>query len=66
MIRLNDVQLKQLAEFTSNLGLVFAAAVIAPLFSNIDGLTVSGIILGLTGSASSVAFSLLIIKGVKI
>lgn len=32
MVRLNDDQLKQLAEFASNLGLVLFATVIAPVF----------------------------------
>jgi len=47
MKKLNNNQLKQLSEFSANLGLVFLATVIAPLFSNIDKVNLISVILGL-------------------
>lgn len=65
MIKFNNEQLKLLAGFTSNLGVVFIAGVITPLFSNIDGLTPDKVVLGLVASIISLALSLSIAGLIK-
>lgn len=62
-MELNDVQLKQLAEFTSNLSLVFAASIIAPFFSGVDTFDLLLVLLGLTASFISLGISLMILRG---
>lgn len=62
MFRLNDNQLKQLAEFVSNLSLIFFASVITPLFSEIDKLTVFTVLWGIGLGLGSLAISILILR----
>jgi len=47
MAKLNNKQLQQLAEFMANLGLVFFASVITPLFTKVDNVNPYNIVLGL-------------------
>lgn len=61
-MKLKDSQLKQLADFTSNLSLVFLASVIAPIFSNVDTINLISVVLGLLGAVLSLIISLLLIK----
>ncbi len=65
MIRLNDVHLKQLAEFASNLSLVFVAVVVTPLFS--EGITVNifNVLTGLTFMAVCLMISLFLLRRIK-
>ena len=63
--KLSNTQLKQLAEFTSNLGLVFLASVITPLFSNIDRVDIFNVLLGLSLGLIALAISLLLVRNVK-
>jgi len=60
--KLNDDQLKQLADFMSNLGLVFIAVSITPLFSDIDKFNIFSVILGLVASIISLIVSLSLLK----
>ena len=62
MPKLNDAQLRQLAEFTSNLSLVFLASVIAPLFSNIDSVNIFSVLLGLLAAVISLVISLFLVR----
>lgn len=63
MIKLNNDQLKQLADFVSNLGLVFAASIITPLFSkNVDKIDLLSVVLGLLSSLTSLFLSLTILS----
>lgn len=64
-MELNDVQLKQLAEFTSNSSLIFIAGVIAPFFSGVDRLEVSRVLLGLALAVLSLVISLFILRKEK-
>lgn len=51
MAKFNDDQLKQVAEFISNLGLVVIATVITPVFSNVAKIDPIMIISGLVLAA---------------
>ena len=62
MIRLNNDQLKQLAEFTSNLSLVFIATVITPLFSKIDAISLPIVLLGLIAALISLRLSMWLLR----
>lgn len=63
MMKFNENQLKQLAEFTANLGLAFFATVVIPTFVAIDKLNPFMIISGLVLTAGCLAGSLLLLKG---
>lgn len=65
MPKLNDNQLEQLAEFMSNLGLVFLATAITPVFSEVDKVNPFMIALGLLLTAGFLVASLLILGGDK-
>ena len=65
MYRLNSDQLKQLADFTSNLSLVFFTSVIAPTFSEVDNVNPFMIILGIALTFSALIISMFLLKGVK-
>lgn len=65
-VRLNNNQLKQLAEFTSNLGLIFAGSVIAPLFSEIDKISIVSVSLGIVLMLFSLVSSLILLRSKKI
>jgi hypothetical protein len=58
MPKLNDNQLKQLADFTSNLSLVFFTTVIAPVFSEIDRVNPLMIVLGIGLTVSCILASM--------
>lgn len=62
MVRLNNDQLKQLAEFTSNLGLVFAGGVIVPIFQKIDTLNLFNVVLGLIAALLCLILSMQLIR----
>lgn len=59
---LNDSQLNRLSEFTANLGLVFFATAITPLFSGIDARSLYVLLLGLILGAGCVFVSLLLLR----
>lgn len=61
---LNDPQLKQLAEFMSNLGLVFFGLVVAPLFSTANQVNPNLLIGGLFLIAGCVTISLVLLKNI--
>lgn len=65
MIRLNDVQLKQLADFASNMGIVFLATVITPLFSGIEGANIVSVLTGLGFMTISILISLSLLRRIK-
>ncbi len=62
MTKFNKDQAKQLAEFTSNLGIVFFASVIAPLFTNIDSVNILSVLFGLGATGFSLTLSLLLLR----
>lgn len=64
MVRFNYDQLKQLAEFISNLGLVLFATVIAPIF-NIENFNPIMIVSGLVLTGFCLFLSLLILRNQK-
>ena len=61
----SNVQLKQLAEFSANLGIVFAVSVVSPLFSSAAATNVSILLKGLAAAIVSLTLSLYIAKGVN-
>lgn len=61
-MKLKDSQLKQLADFTSNLSLVFFASVLTPMFSGVDTINLFSVVLGLIAAVLSLITSLLLIK----
>lgn len=65
MIKLNDDQLKQVAEFSSNLGLVVIATVITPAFSNIVNINSVMIISGLVIAGFCLFLSLFTLRNRK-
>ena len=60
-LKLNTNQLDRLSEFTNNIGVVFFATIIAPIFSK-NVLDFSLITVGLFLSFGSVVISLLLLK----
>ena len=63
MLELNDIQLKQLADFCSNLSLVFiASTVIAPIFAGAELIDFPAVIWGLVLSGAFLLSSMLILK----
>lgn len=60
MGKLNENQLKQLADFTANLGLIFFATIIAPVFADIDKINLINVVLGLTAGITCLMGSLLL------
>lgn len=67
MHKLTNDQLKQLADFESNLSIVFAAAIISPLFSHttIDSITLLQVVLGLGAAVASLCLSLTTLRLLK-
>lgn len=63
MITLNDNQLKQLAEFTSNLGLVFFVTVITPIVT-VDQVNPFMITLSVVSTAGCLFTSLWILRNI--
>lgn len=61
--RLNQEQLKQLADFASNLSLVFLAGVVAPIFSNSRAIELLTILVGVSFGILCLISSLYILKG---
>jgi hypothetical protein len=62
---LNSHQLDRLSEFVSNLGLVFLASAVTPLFTGVDKANPFIVELGLTLTSGCVAVSLFLLKGVE-
>lgn len=60
--RLNKNQLKQLAEFTSNLSLVFFATAAAPIFSQVERINVYMVLSGIALSIGCLLMSLIILE----
>lgn len=65
MIKLNSNQQKQLAEFSSNLGLFFIGVVIAPLFSDIKSVNLLNVLSGLNIATICVVISLFILRSIR-
>ena len=61
MIRLNNSQLRQLAEFTSNLGLLFFATIVTQVFADVDKIDLLNVVLGLLASITALFLSLTIL-----
>ncbi len=62
---LNNFQLDRLSEFAANLGLVFLASVVTPLFTGVDKASPFIVGLGLMLTSGCLAVSLLLLKGVE-
>ena len=62
-MKLTENQLKQLADFTSNLSLVFFASVLTPLFSNVDSINIFNVLWGTALGLLSIFSSLIILRG---
>ena len=62
VVKLNENQLKQLAEFTSNLGLVFFATVVTPVAAGAGKINPFMITLGLILTILCLFLSLIIIR----
>lgn len=62
MLKLNKKQAQQLAEFTANLGIVFFASVITPLFTTVDTVNLLSVLFGLGATGFSLTLSLLLLK----
>lgn len=66
MFEFNDLQLKQLAGFLSNLGLLFlGTSTITPLFAGFDKANLFMIILGLASTITCLILSLIILRETK-
>ncbi len=65
MGKLNDSQLRQLGEFMSNLGIVFIAVVVTPMFSKFDSINLLGVVLGLVAAMICMGGSMLLLKDKK-
>lgn len=65
MVKLNNDQLKQLAEFTSNLALLFAAIVVTPLFSDSRSVNLLSVLSGLIPAAFCLVSSLYILRRIR-
>lgn len=63
MKRLNDSQMERISEIASNVGLIFLASTVLPIFTNRSDLTYS--ILGTLTCLIFWIFSILILKEVK-
>lgn len=63
--KLNDSQLKQLAESTSNLSLIFMAGVISPLLSGFKNVNLLGSLIGLISAVICLSFSMYLLRKVK-
>lgn len=64
-VELSDNQLDRLSEFCANLGLVFFAGLLLPIFSGIDKVKLSDIIVGASSTLASLIASLILSKGKK-
>lgn len=62
MVRLNDYQLKQLADFTSNISILFLGAAVTPVLSRVDNADFFVIVLGLVLSILFLGLSLFILR----
>lgn len=65
MIRFSGEQLNRLSEFTANMGLVFFATVVTPIFSYPSKINIFMIVLGLILMCGSLVISLRLTKGIK-
>lgn len=62
MVRLNRDQVKQLADFTSNLSLVYLASTFAVLFSDVDTIDLIRVIWGLVAAFLMITTRLLLLR----
>lgn len=65
MAKLNDEQLKQLAEFTSNASILFLGTSVGPVLTPIGRADPFMVILGLVLTVASLSISMLLLKGYK-
>lgn len=65
MERLNDNQLKQLADFSSNLSILFLGSVVGPIFSPVENINSFMLLLGLVLTLLSLVVSIFLLKGTK-
>ena len=63
---LTNSQLDRLSEFTANLGLVFMASIVAPLFSGVDKVDLFMLILGVVFTLLCVVISLWLVRKLKL
>ena len=63
MVRLNDKQLKQLAEFSSNLSILFFGSSIGPIFYPLEKVDPFMVILGLVLTVGCIVESMLLLMG---
>lgn len=62
-MRLKNAQVKQIADFLSNLSLVFIAVILTPLFANLDNANPFLVVLGVTVAVICFSVSLVIVPG---
>ena len=62
MLRLSNEQLKLLAQFTCNLGLVFTAGVVSPLFSGSQDVNILIVLLGLILTSICIVTGILLME----
>lgn len=60
--KLNNYQLDRLSEFTANLGLVFFAALVLPIFSGIDKVNYFNVVWGLALTTLCLIVSLFVLR----
>ena len=63
--RLNKGQKEKLADFSGNLGLVFFATLVMPVFTKIDRINILMIVLGILFTNVCVISSLYLMKGIR-
>lgn len=66
MVKLNEAQLKQLAEFTSSLSILFFGTVVGPIFVPVEQVSLYMVILGLVIALGSLGMSMLLLRGNKL
>lgn len=62
---LTENQVERLSEFCANLGLVFFASIVAPIFSGVDNIESPRVLFGWLLTTVSLVISLLFAKGNK-
>lgn len=62
---LTEGQVERLSEFCANLGLIFFASTVAPIFSGVDNIEPTRVLFGWLLTTISLIISLLLAKGNK-
>lgn len=65
MFNLNERQVKQMAEYASNVSILFLGSALAPVFSQVDNPSPFVIILGMLLAVGYFVISIKLLKGVK-